>query len=299
MNRKLKIILSIDGGGIRGMLPLVYLMEIERSLQEVDQRWTYPKLVDLLAGTSTGAVISAALTYSNDGNTPLFSPEGLLDLYKNRGKQVFNKERSAKRNEYPLKMLLEQSFGSIKLADFSKYFLFVSHDQKEDKPFIFSNGDERYREVRLSKALLACSAIKDYFPPVVLGNHELIDGIETAKNPAQLAFEYAKKYFANDVILLMSFGTGVVAKDKRDEIDNEAEEVHEILKKEAKDNHDFAYYRFQPKIQLANYDMDDTRPENLMNLYKDAANAMAQDADKIKEMVQLILANRGNGINQV
>lgn len=299
MKRNLKIILSIDGGGIRGMLPLVYLIEIQRLIQESHKKWTYPKLVDLVAGTSTGAVIGAALTFSHDNKSPLFTPQGLLDLYKNRGKQVFDKERSAIQNEYPLKMLLEQSFGTIKLADFSKYFLFVSYDQKKDEPFIFTNGDERYREVHLAKALLACSAIKDYFPPVILGNHELIDGIETAKNPAQLAFEYAKKYFAKDVILLMSFGTGVIEAEKRDAIDREAEDVHEMLKEEAEDNHDFAYYRFQPKIQLANYDMDDTRPENLLNLYKDAAVSLAHDTEKIERMVKFILENKGDQINQV
>jgi patatin-like phospholipase/acyl hydrolase len=292
MKRNLKIILSIDGGGIRGMLPLVYLIEIQRLLSTHHKRWTYPSLVDLFAGTSTGAVIGSALTFSNDGKKALFSPEALLELYKDRGKQVFDKERSKKHNEYPLKKLLEQSFGDIRLSDFSKYFLFVSHDQKSDTPFIFTNDDKKYRNVNLSKALLACSAIKDYFPAVELGPYELIDGIETAKNPAQIAYEYGKKYFPNDLILLMSFGTGEIDEEKQDEIDREAEHVNDMLIEEAKNNKKLIYHRFQPKIHFANYDMDNTSQENLINLYKDASIALEKDAQPMRNMVRFIVENR-------
>ena len=292
MKRNLKIILSVDGGGIRGMLPLVYLIELQRLLQVHKKKWTFPQIVDLVAGTSTGAVIGSALTYADASHQPLFSPQSLLELYKDRGKQVFDKERSKKHNEYPLKRLLEQSFGEIKLADFSKYFLFVSHDQKSDEPFLFTSDEKKYRNVNLSKALLACSAIKDYFPPVTLGPYELIDGIETAKNPSQIAYEYGKKYFPNDLILLMSFGTGVIDEKKQDAIDKEAEAVHAALTEEARNNKKLVYYRFQPSIHYANFEMDDTSPDNLMNLYKDAALAVEKDAQSMQNMVRFIIENK-------
>lgn len=294
MRRDLKIILSIDGGGIRGILPLVYLIEIQLLLESFSSKYSFPKVIDLVAGTSTGAVIGSALSLSNNEGKPLFSPTELLSLYKDRGRQVFDKERSKKHNEYPLKKLLDQSFGDIRLSDFNKYFLFVSYDQKGDKPFIFTNDDKKYRDVNLSKALLACSAVKDYFPPVNLGPFELVDGIETAKNPSQIAYEYAKKYFPDDLILLMSFGTGIMDSEEQDEIDKEAEEVNDILDEETKNNRDLIYYRFQPQIKFANYDMDDTDPANLLNLFKDASLSVERDADKIKNMVRFITENRNS-----
>lgn len=299
MNKPVRIILSIDGGGIRGILPIVYLIEIQRLFDKYPSNLNLAKAVDLVAGTSTGAVIGAALTYSKDGKHPLFKPDELLNLYKERGKQVFDKDRSKKHNEYPLKMLLEQSFGNIQLRDFSKYFLFVSYDMRGKHPFVFTNDDKKYRNVNLSKALLACSAIKDYFPPVEIGPYQLIDGIETAKNPAQIAYEYARKYYPNDLILVISIGTGLIAEHQQDEVDKSAENVHHEMLAMAENKlndkgvkNALVYYRFQTNIHYANYDMDDTTPENLMNLYKDASIAVEKDAQNIRDLVDLIVAHR-------
>jgi patatin-like phospholipase/acyl hydrolase len=297
MNKSVRVILSIDGGGIRGILPIVYLMEIQRLLEKHPKQLNLSKVVDLVAGTSTGAVIGAALTFSKNGKAPLFMPDQLLNLYKERGKQVFDKERSQKHNEYPLKMLLEQSFGTIRLSDFSKYFLFVSYDLGGKRPFVFTSDDKKFRNIHLSKVLLACSAIKDYFPPVKIGTYQLIDGIETAKNPTKIAYEYARKYYPDDVILVVSIGTGIVSESIQDKIDKEAEAVHEnmlsmVHNKSIEGSNATVYFRFQTKIHYANYDMDDTTPENLLNLYKDALIAVEKDAQNLNDLVRFIFEQR-------
>ena len=59
--RKLRIIVSIDGGGIRGILPLMILSEINQLIVRKRLCRNINECIDLSAGTSTGAIISAAL----------------------------------------------------------------------------------------------------------------------------------------------------------------------------------------------------------------------------------------------
>ena len=55
-------ILSIDGGGIRGLLPARVLQEIRFRLEKRGERRAYSELFNLVAGTSTGALIALAIT---------------------------------------------------------------------------------------------------------------------------------------------------------------------------------------------------------------------------------------------
>jgi len=63
-----RFILSIDGGGIRGIIPAKILVDLERRLKskgKPKQLWEY---FDLVAGTSTGAIIAAGLTCPGPGH---------------------------------------------------------------------------------------------------------------------------------------------------------------------------------------------------------------------------------------
>jgi patatin-like phospholipase/acyl hydrolase len=86
-----KRILSLDGGGIRGILTLGYLERLEKVLRD---RYDKPDLVlsdyyDLIGGTSTGAIIASCLAIGK----PV---KDIIILYNNLGKVVFGKRR------YPL-----------------------------------------------------------------------------------------------------------------------------------------------------------------------------------------------------
>lgn len=70
-------ILSVDGGGIRGIIPAFWLMEIERRT-----RRPISHLFNKLAGTSTGAIISAGLSFPLNKFTPKYSASDLIDIYR-------------------------------------------------------------------------------------------------------------------------------------------------------------------------------------------------------------------------
>ncbi|MEM7025157.1 MAG: patatin-like phospholipase family protein, partial [Pseudomonadota bacterium] len=84
-----KRILSLDGGGLRGIVTLAYLQKIEALLKERhggDKNFRLSHYFDLIAGTSTGAIIAAALALD-------WSVEDLTDLYLRLGKDVFQRSR--------------------------------------------------------------------------------------------------------------------------------------------------------------------------------------------------------------
>lgn len=95
-------VLSIDGGGIRGIIPAILLAEIEKrtNMQTFE-------MFDLIAGTSTGGILALGLTKRADQdslNKAKYSAEDLVSFYKNEGKYIFHQEENI------VDKVLEQTF---------------------------------------------------------------------------------------------------------------------------------------------------------------------------------------------
>lgn len=88
MSYKLKL-LSIDGGGIRGIIPAIILDKIEqRTGKRISQ------LFDLIAGSSTGGLLALGLTKPNLENPgeAQYTAQDLINLYKEQGQRIFTEE---------------------------------------------------------------------------------------------------------------------------------------------------------------------------------------------------------------
>ncbi len=79
-------ILSIDGGGVRGIIHAMILAELERRTGK-----RIHELFGLIAGTSTGGVL--ALGYARPGaeGGPEYTAADLVDLYGNEGHRIFHR----------------------------------------------------------------------------------------------------------------------------------------------------------------------------------------------------------------
>lgn len=79
-------ILSIDGGGIRGLIPAKILAEIEKRTNK-----RICEMFNLIAGTSTGGILALGLTKPDPNNDKQahFKAEQLIDLYRHRGGEIF------------------------------------------------------------------------------------------------------------------------------------------------------------------------------------------------------------------
>ena len=80
-------VLSIDGGGIRGIIPAIILKEIEKRTQK-----RISGMFDLIAGTSTGGILALGLTKPHPYNNgqPHYEAVDLIELYREEGKHIFN-----------------------------------------------------------------------------------------------------------------------------------------------------------------------------------------------------------------
>ena len=84
-----KFVLSLDGGGIRGIVPGVVLAEIERRM--AGKR--IAEVFDLIAGTSTGGILAlGSAVPGEDGHTPRYSSQDLLKLYTDHGERLFTRQ---------------------------------------------------------------------------------------------------------------------------------------------------------------------------------------------------------------
>jgi uncharacterized protein len=78
-------VLAIDGGGIRGIIPGVMLVEIERITGRPIR-----ESFDLMVGTSTEGILALGLAVPDDGGHPRYSAEELLRLYTEQGGAIFS-----------------------------------------------------------------------------------------------------------------------------------------------------------------------------------------------------------------
>jgi patatin-like phospholipase/acyl hydrolase len=112
-------VLSIDGGGIRGIIPAMVLAEIE-------ERTGKPiyETFDLIAGTSTGGILALGLAVPGDGGKPRYTARELIELYEEEGSSIFSGRAGTIRNlfeeRYPsasVEEVLERYFGEARLKD--------------------------------------------------------------------------------------------------------------------------------------------------------------------------------------
>jgi len=229
-------ILSIDGGGIRGVIPAYLLWEME-----VNTGKPISELFDLIAGTSTGGILAAGLTMPDRDSAvkPQFSAKEMFQIYENRGKDIFKRSLwnvissigGILDERYPsdgIDDLLMEKFQDAELKDALKDILVTSYDIENRQPYFFKRrkaiNNSINRNHFLRDVCRATSAAPTYFEPAKVptivnsepkyadeGNNSrcLIDGGVFANNPALCAYAEAIRLKINpETILLVSLGTG-------------------------------------------------------------------------------------------
>ena len=90
MAKKIRI-LSLDGGGIRGIITCVILKYIEEQLQKLDHpNAKIGDYFDLIAGSSTGGLLASIILFPDNTKKAKFSVQEALDLYAKKGDDIFN-----------------------------------------------------------------------------------------------------------------------------------------------------------------------------------------------------------------
>jgi len=231
-------ILSIDGGGIRGLIPALILKELEERLARRRNAQPLPRLFDLMAGTSTGGLIALGLcapAISSDGHgylsEPALTTDDLIRIYTDRGEEIFppwkfRRLRSVlqafgdKYDADGLARVLQDSLGDVTVHDALTNVLITSYDTERRTPHLFKSrprarGDEDLN-FYMRDAARATAAAPTFFEPAhikpVPENGEsycLVDGAVLAQNPALTAYVEARKIFPQAKrFVILSLGTG-------------------------------------------------------------------------------------------
>jgi uncharacterized protein len=296
MINKYRIVVVVDGGGIRGVIPLKILSRIEELAREFDPDIKLSSLVDLFSAASTGSILVGALMIQNKKGRAVHSPTQLLNFYLDNGHRIFRKRKAGEQYDgtSPFAKVLEIFFSSTSLGDIKKHFLLVSHDVNSDAQFLFTDASERYRHVSLDKIMRGCSAMADFLAPLSLGELLLMDGMNGVKNPSILAYNYAKKIYPGDPIVVISLGTGKTSptiierkeKDTSMDVDNE-------MRKIAKKDSNLIYLRFQPTILRPSNELSFNTHENALQLIEETDRYLEKNKEQFKQLVGLLKIKTG------
>ncbi len=317
-------VLSIDGGGIRGIIPATILAAIEKCLAK-----QLYEVFDLIAGTSTGGIIALGIGTTANNDKP-YRPADLVGLYVENGPKIFRKDlltpfKSLFGPKYApdaLDDVLHTFFGETELDSALTPLLISSYDLQSQLPFFFKShriaGDPTYNW-KAREAARATSAAPTFFPPFHLQGHgqdyALVDGGIFVNNPGVAAYAEARRVYPDaDKFVVVSVGTG----DREDKIVYEqakgwgllgwAKQIVPVMMDSVSEAVDYelesvfgtadarCHFRLQPSLTIAANQMDDTTPENLQNLTLQADDYLRENAKTIQTICETLRPGRGSNL---
>ncbi|RLM74089.1 Patatin group A-3 [Panicum miliaceum] len=220
---RLVTVLSIDGGGIRGLIPATIIACLEAKLQELegpDAR--IADYFDVIAGTSTGALITAMLAAPDENRRPLFAAKDVIQFYLENGPKIFPQRKAWFLS--PVAKLIGAVMGpkydgsflhdkiksltrDVTVADTVTGVVVPAFDIKYMQPVIFSTHEARVEPLKnahLSDICISTAAAPTYFPAHHFRTHDhdgggrsrefhLVDGGVAANNPTMVAMSMLTK----------------------------------------------------------------------------------------------------------
>jgi patatin-like phospholipase/acyl hydrolase len=320
-------VLSIDGGGIRGIIPAMVLAEIEKRTKK-----PIAGLFQLIAGTSTGGILTLGLTKPDSKGKPQYSAADMVELYQKEGRAIFSRSLLHRlralgfllREKYPaqgIETTLKKYFGNTRLKETLTEVLITAYDTESRDSWFFKStkaADEEEIEFFMRDVARATSAAPTYFSPAKIitrtmaDYYSLIDGGVFANNPAMCAYVevISNNRGTNEDILVVSLGTGELTRPLPyvkvkhwgarwaqpildivfDGVSDTVDYQLRQLLPPGKDGAD-RYYRFQVRLDRDNDKMD-TIDSSQIHLYKLLAEKLIGENDQNLERLCKQLTQR-------
>jgi uncharacterized protein len=322
----MKKVLSIDGGGIRGIIPAMVLTEIESRTNKATS-----ELFDLVAGTSTGGILALGLTKPGQDGKAQYSAERLIELYETEGEKIFARPGwhqilsvgGVADAKYPLKGIEEVAkkyFEDVHLAEALREVLVTAYEIEKRGPWFFKRRHARDPNTPENNFLMrevarATSAAPTFFDPIQLtwgphGKRAFIDGGVHSNNPAMCAYVEALKIYPQEDVLVVSLGTGEPTRSMPYEqvkgwglaqwaqpilnvvFDGVADTVdyqlRELLSPEEGEGR--RYYRFHTVLDKGKDDMDDASATNIAALKAKAQEIIEKNEAAMESLCAKLVA---------
>jgi predicted acylesterase/phospholipase RssA len=317
-------ILSIDGGGIRGIIPAMVLAEVEhRTGKHISE------LFDLMAGSSTGGLLALAMSVPDEDGNPRYTAAQLPDLYQTYSKMIFSRTRwdailsmdNWRFRRYPetgMREALTEIFGEADLRHALTDVLITSYDIERRQPWFFRSSRARKGDrcnFLMRDVVRATTAAPTFFEPARLPNHEdndapfsLIDGSMTSINPTLCAYVETRETHPDaDTFVVVSLGTGNLTQPlPHDEVKgwgllNWARPLSDIMFDASSRTIDYQmkrllpitdaderYFRLQKRLEGVDHSMDDISEESLAKVRAWGAELIAEQDETIDRMCEAL-----------
>ncbi len=309
----MKRILSIDGGGIRGLIPSLVLAAIETKTGKA-----VAECFDLIAGTSTGGILALGFSRDDGTGSPRYSASDLAVIYRKRGKDIFSRSLWKGVSSVGgfgdelyahtgLEGVLEDYFGDEPLGSCLTRTLITSYDIENRQPLFFKSWKPSHRSVLMRHAARATSAAPTFFEPALVAvdgaTKALVDGGVFINSPVVSAYAEARRLFPDDNdIVVVSIGTGELVRPIRHReakdwgrlgwalpllscmFDGVADAADYQMRTLLGDN----YIRLQTDLTTASDDMDNVTTGNIENLVHEAKLLIRTNKRKIDTIVRLL-----------
>ncbi|KAJ4813482.1 Patatin [Rhynchospora pubera] len=242
---KIVTVLSIDGGGVRGIIPAKILEFLENELRKIDKEETsLANYFDLIAGTSTGGLMATMLAAPGKDDKPLYSAKQIVEFYKEHSPKIFpiiwcgfwGFVRSLFGPRYDgkyLRNIIREKLEETRISETLTRVVIPTFDIKLLQPTIFSTTEGRSKPVKdalLSDICISTSAAPTFFPAHNFTikdaprDFHLVDGGVAANNPTMLAINHVRRKIILDKdpnvkavdykkLKVLSLGTGSAAID--------------------------------------------------------------------------------------
>jgi len=213
-------ILSIDGGGIRGVFPAAFLAPLQKKLEHPIANY-----FDLIAGTSTGGIIAIGLGLGIPASE-------ILRLYEEEGPRIFGQDHHpamnwllqkarglkqlyrAKHSSQELRRALEKVLKDRRLGESQTRLVIPSWDAETERVYIFKTAHHKrlqhdYKDLALDAAMATAAAPSYLQPHLTSDEVELVDGGVWATNPICVATIEAIGMLGwpNHALRVLSIGT--------------------------------------------------------------------------------------------
>jgi uncharacterized protein len=217
-------LLTIDGGGVRGIIPASVLAYVEaRAGRPVAD------LFDLVAGASTGSLIAVALSKPGDDGRPSLAARQVAESYMQDVQRLFPSGvmldiettdglLRPKFSAQALEALLQARLADLHLSELIGHVLVPTYDLRTNQARIFSSVRARQdpaEDFRVREMLRASTAAPSIYPPKSLTSRDgatALLGVDASlfvNNPAELAEAEARALWPGQSLTLLSLGTGV------------------------------------------------------------------------------------------
>ncbi|MFV9877980.1 MAG: patatin-like phospholipase family protein [Anaplasma ovis] len=304
-----RYVLSVDGGGIRGIIAAKVLCEVEKRLGK-----PAGEIFDLFVGSSVGAIIAVALALKDGQGRVEYTASDLLGFFLKFGPQIFafslvrqvlSVVAGTRFSPTHLENTLSSFFSNLKMCNVAANVMVPSYDLHTGHTFMMRNWEPKFQDLKLVDVLLAASAAPTIFPPrnVVIQNTKcsMIDSGLIANNPSICGYAASSVLYPGEEVYFLSVGSGERSKPVsciRDSLTFWALNAANVFLDAGMDAVDYQmtrmignyrYTRITGFLNRASHNFTDASHKNMQALQSDADDIIAQNSERIDRFVDAVI----------